>query len=287
MRSVIFYTVYALAAVALFIYYLFPGEAVKAYVVRQFGERQPGYTLSIDTVEPAFPPGLTFGKLAVDRDELRFGAVDRLRLSPNPVSIFGSNPKVAFNGDVGDGTVNGVLTLVKRDGNTAPTALEAKIQSVRLENTEFFSALAPITVKGLLNGTIEYTETADGATGAANLVISAGGVASAEPLFRPLPLRDLTFNEIHGKFSLEEGRSLKVETFEAKGSEANGTVSGTILLRQPLNRSVLNLNGTLKPHPSLIAKLGNMVTMLFGNKAGQAIPFTLGGTMENPKFSMK
>jgi hypothetical protein len=60
-----------------------------------------------------------------------------------------------------------------------------------------------------------------------------------------------------------------------------------INLRNPSENSILNLSGTLRPHPSLIAKMGSMASLLFQKKQGSEFPFKNTGTIGNPKFSLR
>ena len=58
-RTVVGYILAGVAMLILLLYLRFPGGAVTDYIKAAAAVRYPGLLLSIDTAEPAIPPGIT------------------------------------------------------------------------------------------------------------------------------------------------------------------------------------------------------------------------------------
>ncbi len=88
--------------------------------------------------------------------------------------------------------------------------------------------------------------------------------------------------------TLHDLQNLQIKETIIKGNQAGGDISGTITLKNPSGKSILNLSGTIKPQPSLIAKLGGMASLFLKQKQGNTgFPFKITGTLEKPNFSLK
>jgi hypothetical protein len=70
----------------------------------------------------------------------------------------------------------------------------------------------------------------------------------------------------------------------------DGDFNGSVQLREPIGRSVLNLSGSIRLHEQFLADLGEKfpLALLSGGKTGaNQFPVQLGGTLDDPQFSLK
>ena len=101
-------------------------------------------------------------------------------------------------------------------------------------------------------------------------------------------LKELTFSEANAKLAAGGGTDLRIESLTAKGSQVNGDLSGTIRLTVPFEKSVLDMTGSVRPHPSFISDLGSGLAVLFQNRGGNnTFPFVVKGTIEAPEFLLR
>ena len=100
-------------------------------------------------------------------------------------------------------------------------------------------------------------------------------------------LEKLTVNDVTARFDIENDQ-LKVEKLEASGGDLDGSMSGTITIRKPITKSVLNLKGGVNPGPVILDKLselGPMFKMFVAKRSGDNnIPVRLTGTLGRPGF---
>lgn len=285
----IFYPLYALIALGAFLYLLFPSEEIKKYLVFQVGAARPGYALTIDQVHPAFPPGLRLQSADLLEGEDRILSIDELRISPKLLSLLGSEPTFQFKGRVYDGVVQGMGSLLKGnpEGETPDRIrLDADLAGIHLEEIEAVQNLSIHAVSGNLDGKVRYLGNKASSAAEADVNISDCGIDFGTPLFN---LTQVSFADISAKLHLQDMRELEIRECIAKGSQVGGEIAGAVTLRDPPENSVLNLSGTVKPHPSLIAKLGEgVVSLLFRKNRGEtAFPFRITGTPARPQFALQ
>ncbi len=125
----------------------------------------------------------------------------------------------------------------------------------------------------------------DGASGASRLTLTNAVFQTTDPILQQMKLATLNFSTIKADLILENSR-LHVRRLNGVGSELNLSLKGLILLRTPMEQSMLNLEGEVMPKASHLASLSAVaaVSMLFGDSA-KGLPFKLKGTVSKPKFS--
>ena len=285
----IFYTLYTIIALAVFLYLLFPSEEIKKYLAFQVSNAGPGYALTIDRVRPAFPPGLLLESADLMEGENPLLSIDEMRISPRLLSLLGSEPTFHFIGRLYSGTIQGEGSLIK--GNPEVERLDrirvdADLTQIHLEEIDRLQNLSTHSVSGNMAAKIRYIGDPVSSTAEADVTCSECTVDFGTPLFN---LAQISFSSIEAKLDLQDMRQLGVKECIAKGNQLGGDVSGDVTLTDPPENSTLNLSGTLKPHASLIAKLGEgVVSLLFRKNRGEtAFPFRITGTLAQPQFALR
>jgi type II secretion system protein N len=274
------YTLYALLLTGLFLYFLFPADAVERFLVNRFKRNVPGAELIIGEVRPALPPGLVMTPVGVVRADAPLVRLDRLRVTPALLSLIGDRPTADVSVRAFGGRLDGTVSLVRTNGGARAQAAEAAFDGLDLSEVDALELLSPHPVTGRLSGEARY----DGGDGSALLTVTDGGVTFQEPLFN---VDSLHFARIEARLRIAGGRTLTLEECTLTGNQVGGALSGTLTLDRPLESSVLNLEGELRPHPALIASLGEGAAMLLRQNRGQnAIPFSIRGPIGSPRFSL-
>lgn len=279
-KSWIGYALYALALTAALLYVRFPADDVERYLTHQFARRFPGAELIVGEVRPALPPGLILEPVGVTRNETPVLRLDRVRLTPALFSLAGDRPETDVDVRAFGGRLEGTVTLARSDGGSRPDALEVRIADIDLAGVGAIQNLSPHAVTGRLDGEADY----DAGDGTATLRITDGAVVFAEPVFN---LDRLGFSAIEARLGLAGDRTLRVEECTLAGNQVGGMLAGTIEVQTPLSNSVLDLRGELRPHPALIASLGEGAALLLRQQRNRkAIAFTVRGPVSSPRFSL-
>jgi hypothetical protein len=208
------YTIYCLILTAVFLYFLFPSEAIKACIQAKAQRIHPGIQVTSQRLSLSFPTGLKLFQTAVSLEEdpghLLFKA-DRISLRP------------------------GLWPVLKDSGE-------------------------------------------------AFLTISDCLVKLAEPV---LTLETIDFDEIQVKMSLKR-QQISISSAELKGDKMIGTFSGNIDMDKDFMESRLDLQGKVEPTAKLFRDMpgaGEAINLIKEGINDGKLPFTLKGTIKNPKMS--
>jgi type II secretion system protein N len=137
----------------------------------------------------------------------------------------------------------------------------------------------------MLDGNFIYSnDNRSGENLSAKFIISDCEIKLLTPVFM---LESATFSKIEADLTMKN-RKLQVKQCIIKGNQMDGFISGTITLKKPLVKSVLNLAGTIKPHQPFLEKLGkdlpaNLLPKKIFDKNGFSI--RLYGRLDKPGFS--
>ncbi len=277
-KSWAFYALYALALTGALLYVRFPADAVEQFLADRVARAAPGAELVVGELRPALPPGLVMEPVGLVRADGPLVRLDRLRLTPSLLSLLGDRPRTDVDARGLGGRVAGELTLVRTENGTVPEAAEAELANLDLSGLPFLQQISPHVVTGLLDGKLTY----EAGDGEATLTVRDGGVAFAEPMFN---IPELSFTRIDARLSLTGDRTLTLTECTLSGNQVGGSLSGTLTLSRPLESSSLDLTGELRPHPALLASLGDGAAMLLRQRRGP-IPFAIRGPLASPRFSL-
>jgi len=279
------YIIYGLSVLLIFLYLLFPSGPVKQFIVRQVEAMAPALVIQMDDIAPSIPPGLTVNNLQVALENGSVFRVPRLTLTPAYLSLFSTRKVFNLKGVAYEGAVNGQTAVenASRPNYSADVVFEA----VELDKIDALTELMPHHVSGVASGHIQYeTKTGNFGQGDAEATIKECRVQLNAPIFG---FESLTVGTVNAVLELK-GDTAELRHIRIKGRQVTGNASGVIELRRPLNKSTLQLTGTIKPHPSFIKELGQAVPsqiLSMGNYVEKGVPFRISGTLERPKISLR
>ena len=141
-------------------------------------------------------------------------------------------------------------------------------------------------MSGILGGTVQF-ESRKGESGAvsAGLNLSDCKVEITEPIFG---MDLLSFKDISADITVERN-NVRVKTCTLRGNQIDGKFNGTVELKEPISKSVLNMSGSFRPHHQFLVDLRKSLPVnLFSQKRtdNNEFPIQFAGTIDSPVFSL-
>ncbi len=278
----LFYLLFIFGMIIACVYFLFPSQRVAEYIDHQLRASRPELSLTVGRIKPWFPPGLRFQAIQLYNDTLPLAQSDRLEVFPQLLTLHRPVVRMNFRADAYDGNIEGTFDVNRKRPADDYTA-KAVLSGIRVRKVQALESMLTHKISGVLSGRIDYESSAGIPKSAdLNLTVDDSAVTLTPPL---LTLKELPLGRIGIRARLTPDGTVIVEKATVTGSQLDAEVSGRIRLQTPLERSVLNLTGTLKPHPTLLSKLGSFAALLTrGRQSGEGILFTISGTLEKPGF---
>ena len=279
-KKTLLYTAYIIGITVIFLYYLFPSEAVRDYVVYKIARVNPGISVTIDRVSPVLPPGIKLHAVGIARDNRALVDLDSVKITPGLLSFFSSTKTARFNGRFNGGTVNGWAEVDNRK-KAHTEKIEGTISGVQVQGIPAVKLLGAYKISGILAGDfiIGVSESRRSMTG--KLTLADCRIGFDQPIIGQSSLR---FKSINADLVLKNG-TLAIKKFSARGNQLNADISGTIALKGGRRGNALSLKGSVTPHHGFLAKIENSIpaNLFQQQKAGKTtIPFIVGGTLEAP-----
>ncbi|MFH2063844.1 MAG: type II secretion system protein GspN [Pseudomonadota bacterium] len=278
----ILYAVYSICVTLFFLYYLFPSKAIKEFLLSKIGQMAPGLSVSIEDVRPAFPIGLKFVNVSIQNSGKPIMDANRLSITPGLLSLLAGKIAIDIDCEVYEGKIEATIGLSGKDFlvNTA----DVELNHIQIGDILFLKDHFPHDASGSLDGRVNYKKGEDNRnTFIGDLVLSELIIDFSSSLHG---LDKLNLQKIEVTF--ESNRSeVKLNRFVNMGGDVDGSLSGTILINRRIEKSVLNLSGTVNPNPVFadkLGKLGPIVKRLLKKSSGEGFPVKLQGTFEKPRF---
>jgi type II secretion system protein N len=235
-------------------------------------------------VRPGFPPGLTLDDVRLFvGDQLAF-EWEYIKITPKLLTVFGSDKAYAVKGGVYGGGLKGDIVHSPEDRRLKADATLAGLQ---LQRIPLLKDLTENSVTGALNADLAFSRSDAGRKMSARLNVTNCAVVFATPF---LGQKQLGFNVVNAEITADALNVSHIDQCEFKGSQADGSVSGTIAWRRPIEKSVLDLKGAVKAHPSFIAGIGKTLPVgdLLSRSSGRdGIRFRVDGLIDAPGFSLE
>ena len=287
-----------MAVSAFCLYWLFPSDAVRKYITAKINDANPDVKVAIAQIKPNFPPGLKLNQVNLSHKESPAISADWVKIMPKFLTLFGSYPTYAFKGNTCDGMVEGQAVMAKSDekeSGPAELRIDADLSAIQMADIPAIQDPAKYKLAGTLDGNVTYIRKKPDKTIHAKLTASNGHIEMSAPLFSNMGILGsvfkkgkLPFKRIDADVEIIKQKNIQIKECNIEGNQLAGKISGTVVLNTPRDRSRLNLEGTIKPHPALLEKLGAAASLLFKRKgAGDGIPFRIKGTFKQPSFSLK
>ncbi len=280
------YVFYAMACALFFLWALFPSEDFADFLETLAARHADGMTVTIEKARPTLTLGLSLKGVVATRQPVMAVNAPSVKLRPAYLSLFGQSPAVSFSAEVFGGNVKGTVRLDRSSkGGVGVEKMVLEEIDLSLFRQQVTGFMPNVGLEGMLNAEGGYSPEGRG-NGLLNLNIKNLVVQPAEPLFS---VKSLTFTDVTAAINIKS-RRLDIENCVIDGREIDGTMKGSVLLREPLESSNLRLTGSLKPEKTLLEELGKTMPIeaVVGgsmNEDGE-IPFSVSGTAASPSYSL-
>jgi len=283
-KKTLLYAAYIIGITVIFLYYLFPSDAVRDYVVYKMTRGNPDVRVTIDRVSPVLPPGIKLHDVGIAHGNRALVDLDSVKITPGLLSFFSSKKTARFKGRVNGGTVNGWAEVDSRKNQQAEK-IEGTISGIQVQGIAARKQLSAYKISGNLGGDFTIGAAGSRRSMTGKFILSECRIGFDPPI---IGLSLLRFRDVNADLVLNKG-TLAIKKFSARGNQLYADISGSIALNRNGRRNALNLNGSVTPHHGLLAKIENSIPadLLQQNKAGKtAISFKIGGTVEIPEFRL-
>jgi type II secretion system protein N len=287
-KRLVGYILYFICITAGFLYYLFPSDAVVDYLQGKTQKLNPSLSIAIDRVKPWPLLGLRFTNAQIlyrDQPKRRLFRAETLLVLPNARSFLRGTQGWNFKCTAYGGAIKGNASL--NGGAANALNAEVELEAIRIGEHKDLRDLIGRSVDGVLSGTISYSGRRQGVlngSGEANLRLVDGRIELLSPL---LNLESIEYNEVTITMVLNRKR-VNLTRLELDGPMLRGTVSGIIRLEEELEKSIIDLKGTIEPFASLFkeAEGAQSVLKFFrGRLRKGALPFRIRGTIAHPTIT--
>jgi type II secretion system protein N len=287
-KRVVGYIIYFICITAGLLYYLFPSDAVEDYLKVKAQNLNPSLSVAIDRISPWPLLGLRFTNAQIlyrDQPARRLLRAETLVVRPHVGSFLKGIQDWSFRCAAYGGEIKGSASV----NGGAANALNAdfELDAIRMGEHKDLRDLIGRSVVGQLSGTISYTGSGQGVlngSGEANLRLVNGKIELLSPL---LTLESIEYNEVTIAMVLKRKR-VNVSRLDLEGPMLKATVSGVIRLKEELEKSDLDLKGTIEPYPGLFQKAEGAQSVLKffkGRLRKGALAFRVRGTVAQPRIT--
>jgi type II secretion system protein N len=250
-RKRLLYFLFIIGVTAFFIYYLFPSDKIKNYITVHVNKTYPDITIAVDQVTPAFPPGLRLYNVKFYHTHDPLFKMEQIKISPGLLSLFRSKINFSFKGNAYAGMFEGKGEFTK---NTPELMIDGTLSGIRLKELSVIKDVISRNMSGVLDGNFTcQNKKESGYNLKAQLIISDGQLELVTPL---LQLESLVFKKITAELAMKN-MNLNIKKCVINGDQMDGSISGSVTLKNSLGQSYLKLSGRIKPHPAFFEQLGN------------------------------
>jgi len=283
------YISYIIAAFIFFLYILFPSYAVKTYIEHKLGSINPDLSISINNINPVFPPGVRLNTVSFYYIRSLLLDAETIKIVPRIFSVFSSKTAFSFKSVAYDGIINGKAII---GSNAGHINVDANLSGIQIKDIPAIQIPDGIEkekykITGILDGKVTYSNNkgSDRVLGA-KLGISDCRIKLKEPVFNH---ENFTFSKIEADLAAIKKR-LQIKSCTIEGDKVNASLSGSIVTNKNLGSSVLNLKGKIKLKPLFFGNMKkNLLASIFPAKmsGNSSFSFKIGGTFNNPEFTLK
>lgn len=284
-KKQLLYGIYILAVAVLFLYALFPSDTVATYVASRFNGVNSDINIDIDRVSLAFPLGLNLHDASVYYLNTEVLKTDHLKIVPDFLSLFRSKIVFFFKGSAFKGRLEGRGEFDKnRPGQQAVIAV--KLSGMNVKDIVAVKHFLGRRISGLLKGNFTYRNSGKlDRELDAEFIISDGELELLVPMLKQ---KSMPFTKVETNISIKNKR-FHIKRCTITSNQLDGSISGLINLKDPLDQSLLRLSGLIKPKPEFIEKLGKDLPINLLPKrilSKKVVRIRIYGSLDQPRFFM-
>ncbi len=288
-KKILLYGAWAVLCAVVFLYVLFPGGKAKAFVEARFARQTQGLTLTMGGLSLVWPLSLRLDEPRIHAaDGNRIFALDTMKVSANPFSLWAGRPDMRLSGLAYGGRVRAALSSggEEKDG---PVTVTVNLEGLDASSIQSLPGLAGREVKGRLTGRLEVK-------GPLSRLLSGQGKGGFSLVGGSVSLGDLfpdnmtlEVEKLDVEMALASG-VIQVTRMELAGDLASANATGTIQPAMPLSGSRIDVKGMIRPSQALFQKLGSdnpLAAAIRGNRqSASQIRFRITGTLGDHRLEL-
>ena len=278
-RLAIAYGAFAVLVFVLFLAESLPHDRIAAAVLASATSGAP-IVVDFKDVAYAFPNGYRFQGVRIAplaQPEVALQLTDLTVRTPLLGLLLGRPNRASLAGDAYEGTFQGEV-------EDAAPRIEAVLHADSLDLGRALAAFLPppATVSG--RASFELTLAGDGRTTRSadgDLHLRASGVALGHLIVQGFAVPDLSFSDCDLTAQIRSGR-VQVRELRASGPDVEVSASGDVLLREPVQTSILNLRLSIAPTGTSRPEIRILTGLLPRRGPGDQPTYNLSGTLAAP-----
>jgi len=280
------YILYVILVMAALLYFLFPAQAVEELIDDSVSTMAPDFGFKAEKIRPGLPAGLQIktGRIyRKDTGEIELIKADALYVGPRIMKLVRGERSFELSGSAYNGDINGSLNF--KEGAAVDSELTFK--DFDLAQYEYLTRRLKHKVTGKLSGDIVYSREAanTGNNGKFDLRLTDGQLLLQNQIFG---IGSVDLQSIDLELELRS-QQITVVRAELAGAEVRASMTGSIQLQPDIQRSQLNLKGTVEPLAEFYRKYPEVRELLKSMrkrvKRGQYF-FAITGTLGEPRFRL-
>lgn len=269
-----------------FIYFLFPSGLIKRYIASKVSHVNPNFKISIGRIRPTFPPGIRLKIVNFTYLSDSIIDADDIVITPRLTSVFSQKRSLLFKMDAHQGVLKGKLDVAGKN-TRQQVYLDANITGIQLAKVPAFQSQLPFNLSGILDAKITYENSREsGNEILARLEISDCEVETSTPFMN---LNSFNFSRIEADL-LINNEMIEIIQCNLDGAQLHAMVSGLGILKDPLKKSIIDVSGTIRLHPSYVIGMKNGSDKSILSKTssdGEPISIEINGPLDNLALSLE
>lgn len=281
----VLYIFFALAVALVFLYYLFPEQEAIRRVTDQFEHAYPPDRITIQRLRPVPLATLRVQGVRIDgRGGVNF-QISRMDFSPRLLRLLGGRLFVDYSGSAYGGTFSGQIDFGDTQWDTAKQ-VTLSMTHLQLHQVLMGQAATVPALRGTVDGEAVYhplRKSGDTATGKlvlTHVTLTLPGLSGVAAT--------LNFSNVSTAFTVAPP-VVNLEHSQFTGPQADGVLTGSLRIGQPLPQSQLSLTLKVSLHQAYRNRLAQALPMLMsrnGRDASSSYHFKILGTLEKPEISL-
>jgi type II secretion system protein N len=268
------------------IYFLFPSDLIKRHITSKVSLVNPNLKISIGRIRPTFPPGIRLKIVNLTYLSDSIIDADDIVITPRLMSVFSQKRSLLFKVAAHQGVLKGTFEVAGKN-TLQQVYLDANITGIQLAQVPVFQSQLPFNLSGILNAKITYENRREsGNEILAKLEISDCEVETSTPFMNQ---NRFNLSRIEADLLINNDM-IEIIQCNLEGAQFQAMVSGLGTLKDPLKKSIIDLSGTMRLHPSyLIGLKKGPNKSILGNthSDGETISIEINGPLDNPALSLE
>jgi type II secretion system protein N len=276
-KKIIIYPLYVIIACIFFLYLLFPSDLAKDYIQFSSSQMLPGLMLKTESLALIFPLKISLkgADLYYPNTSLFF---DQLNIKPAFWSLLKGRLNFFIQGEIYQGTLE---LNARQSPNKEKWLLNADLRNIQMDQIPFIKILANMKITGQLDGKVEYSiDVNQNQNASAKVILSECNLTTTLPV---LDKMDFRFDKIESDLILNNS-TLKLQQAKAIGKQIKAIATGTIELKQPIEKSILDLDVTIRPQAHAFENLNNVFTKELMALIKNNFSIKVFGTIDAPDY---